>query len=58
MSTFENILVIYGIVGVCAMLFTLLVTKDPNCFMRLLSAILIGFTLPMTLPIVFMFSLF
>ncbi|EFE54844.1 MULTISPECIES: GhoT/OrtT family toxin [Providencia] len=40
------------------MLFTLLVTKDPNFFMRLLSAILIGLTWPMTLPIVFMFSLF
>ncbi|HEM6845311.1 GhoT/OrtT family toxin [Providencia rettgeri] len=58
MSTFEYILVIYGIGGVCVMLFTLLVTKDPNCFMRLLSAILIGLTWPMTLPIVFMFSLF
>ncbi|MGG4607986.1 GhoT/OrtT family toxin [Providencia sp. Me31A] len=58
MSTFENILVIYGIGGLCAMLFTLLVTKDPNCFMRMLSAILIGFTWPMTLPVVFMFSLF
>ncbi|MGJ3354359.1 GhoT/OrtT family toxin [Providencia sp. Je.9.19] len=40
------------------MLITLLLTKDPNFYMRLLSAVLIGFTWPMTLPIVLMFSLF
>ncbi|WP_369308156.1 GhoT/OrtT family toxin [Providencia rettgeri] len=40
------------------MLFTLFVTKDPSCIMRLLSALLIGVTWPMTLPIVLMFSLF
>ncbi|MFB9995797.1 MULTISPECIES: GhoT/OrtT family toxin [Providencia] len=58
MSTFEHILLIYGIGGVCSMLFTLLVTKDPNFYMRLLSAILIGLTWPMSLPVVLMFSLF
>ncbi|WP_353242533.1 GhoT/OrtT family toxin [Providencia sp.] len=58
MSTFENILVIYGVGGLCAMLFTLFVTKDPSCIMRLLSALLIGFTWPITLPVVLMFSLF
>ncbi|HBO23659.1 MAG TPA: DUF2566 domain-containing protein [Providencia sp.] len=58
MSTFEYILLVYGIGGVCSMLITLLLTKDPNFYMRLLSAVLIGFTWPMTLPIVLMFSLF
>ncbi|EKT58459.1 GhoT/OrtT family toxin [Providencia sneebia] len=58
MSTFESILLIYGIGAVCSALITLLVTKDPNIFMRLLSALLIGLTWPMTLPVVLLFSLF
>ncbi|MBP6120858.1 MULTISPECIES: GhoT/OrtT family toxin [Providencia] len=58
MSTFEYILLIYGIGGVCSMLITLLLTKDPSFCMRLLSALLIGFTWPMSLPVVLMFSLF
>ncbi|OAT53676.1 GhoT/OrtT family toxin [Providencia heimbachae] len=40
------------------MLITLLLTKDPSFCMRLLSALLIGFTWPMSLPVVLMFSLF
>ncbi|HEQ1858637.1 GhoT/OrtT family toxin [Providencia sp. PROV188] len=58
MSTFEHILLIYGIGGVCSALFALLVTKDPSFCMRLLSALLIGFTWPLSLPVALMFSLF
>ncbi|EKT62056.1 GhoT/OrtT family toxin [Providencia burhodogranariea] len=58
MSTFECILLVYGIGGVCSALITLLVTKDPDILMRLLSALLIGLTWPMSFPVVLLFSLF
>ena len=58
MSTLEIILLIYGIGGVTSILITLLVTKDPSFCMRLFSALLIGITWPMSLPVVLMFSLF
>ncbi|ELZ5938867.1 GhoT/OrtT family toxin [Providencia stuartii] len=58
MSTFECILLVYGIGGVCSALITLRLTKDPNIVMRLLSALLIGVTWPMSLPIVLLFALF
>nr|WP_314266850.1 GhoT/OrtT family toxin [uncultured Moellerella sp.] len=57
MSIFEWMLLIYGIGGVCSALITLLVTKDPSFPIRLLSAVLIGLTWPMSLPVVLVFSL-
>ncbi|MEI9532918.1 GhoT/OrtT family toxin [Moellerella wisconsensis] len=57
MLNFDHILLIYGIGGVISALITLLLTKD-SFLIRLLSALLIGFSWPMSLPVVLLFSLF
>lgn len=58
MSTIAIIGISYLIGAVLSFIITFFLTKDPSLAMRLLSALLIGLTWPLSFPMALIFSIF
>jgi len=57
MTLYQHMLVFYGVMAALAALITFFLAKD-RISMKLLSAVLVGATWPMSFPVALMFSLF
>ncbi|MBW1214551.1 GhoT/OrtT family toxin [Pantoea allii] len=57
MTLYQHMLVFYGVVASVAALITFFIAKD-KLSIKLLSALLVGATWPMSFPVALMFALF
>ncbi|MGV7093234.1 GhoT/OrtT family toxin [Siccibacter turicensis] len=57
MTLYQHMLVFYGVMATLATLITFFLAKD-RLSMKVLSALLVGVTWPMSFPVALMFSLF
>ncbi|GEM_PF-23161 len=57
MTLYQHMLVFYGVMATLATLITFFLAKD-RLSMKVLSALLVGATWPMSFPVALMFSLF